>query len=170
LEHTNQQSKKTHGQYYTPKERGFRVSPMIRFRADERQKMFSLLDKLLGEVRYFDEKEWTKIPKPLEPLVLELKNAKQTVNDLIENRTAQQKTELKRTVPSTPRYFVTGSKRELGRSSKIEIFAKDQESFNKLYVVINSTFSYLWWRIYDGGITLTKATNHGKTKCDKIIT
>jgi hypothetical protein len=24
--------------------------------------------------------------------------------------------------------------------------------------MINSTFSYLWWRIYDGGITLTKQT------------
>ena len=24
--------------------------------------------------------------------------------------------------------------------------------------MINSTFSYLWWRIYDGGITLSKQT------------
>jgi type I restriction-modification system DNA methylase subunit len=135
-------------------EEGFRVSPMIRFKAEEREKMFTLLDKLLGEVRYFDDSEWTKVPKSLETLVGELKSAKQTVSDLITN----QENDYKITVPSTPRYFITGSKRELGRSSKIELYAKDEESFEKLYLMINSTFSYLWWRIYDGGITLTKQT------------
>jgi hypothetical protein len=140
------------------KENGFRVSPMIRFRANERSQLFPQLDKLLGDIRYFNDTAWTKIPKTLEPLVSELRNTKQTVNDLIENNATKQETSLKITVPSTPRYFITGSKRELGRSSKIEIFAKNQESFDKLYLMINSTISYLWWRIYDGGITLTKST------------
>jgi predicted RNA methylase len=135
-------------------EQGFRVSPMIRFKAEEREKMFTMLDKLLGEIRYFDDNEWTKVPKSLETLVSELKNAEQTVGDLITNV----KNAYKITVPSTPRYFITGSKRELGRSSKIELYAKDKDSFEKLYLMINSTFSYLWWRIYDGGITLTKQT------------
>ena len=81
-----------------------------------------------------------------------------TVNDLIEKKTDKQERKFKLTVPSTPRYFITGSRRDLDRSSKIEIYAKDQDSFERLYVMINSTFSYLWWRIYDGGITLSKQT------------
>lgn len=140
------------------KERGFRVSPMIRFRVNERPYLFSQLDTLLGDMRYFDEREWTKIPKPLEPLVVALQNTRVRVSDLIEHNPTIRKDSLKITIPSTPRYFVTGSKRELGRSSKIEIFARDQECFEKLYLMINSTFSYLWWRVYDGGITLTKST------------
>lgn len=137
---------------------GFRVSPMIRFRAEERQQMFAELDNLIGNVKYFDDSAWTKIPKSLEPIVAQLEKADRTVKDLIESSRTHQRDELKITVPSTPRYFITGSRRSLDRSSKIEIYARDQESFNKLYLMINSTFSYLWWRIYDGGITLTKQT------------
>lgn len=137
---------------------GFRVSPMIRFKASEREEMFAQLDNLLGNITYTGPEPWTKTPKTLEPIITELKNATETVNDLIEKKTEKQERKFKLTVPSTPRYFITGSRRDLDRSSKIEIFAKDQDSFERLYVMINSTFSYLWWRIYDGGITLSKQT------------
>ena len=137
---------------------GFRVSPMIRFRTDEREIMFAQLDKLLGDFVYSGGQAWTKIPKSLEPLVKELKKADKTIGDLIEKKPTRQKEEFKITVPSTPRYFISGSRRNLSRSSKIEIYAKNEEDFDRLYMMINSTFSYLWWRIYDGGITLTRQT------------
>ena len=137
---------------------GFRVSPMIRFKASERKEMFSQLDNLLGNITYAGTDPWTKIPKTLEPVITELKNAKEKVGDLIEKDVDKQERRFKITIPSTPRYFITGSCRDLDRSSKIEIFAKDQGSFERLYIMINSTFSYLWWRIYDGGITLSKQT------------
>lgn len=137
---------------------GFRVSPMIRFKMQERAEMFAQLDNLLGNFVYKGTEPWTKIPKSLEPLVLELKNATKTVNDLIEKNTNLQQEHLRLTIPSTPRYFITGSRRNLMRGSKIVVYAKDEESFEKLYVMLNSTFSYLWWRIYDGGITLTNRT------------
>ncbi len=140
------------------KQKGFRVSPMIRFKAEERKKMFAELDKLLGNFVYTDDKAWTKIPKTLEPLVKAMRASTITIADLVEMTPARQNEELKITVPSTPRYFIAGSKRNLSRSSKIEIYAKNEEAFKKLYVVINSTWSYLWWRIYDGGITLTRQT------------
>jgi hypothetical protein len=137
---------------------GFRVSPMIRFRTQERKQMFEQLDNLLGDFEYTDSTPWTKIPKSLEPLVKELAKTKLLVADLIEKNPSKQEKQYKITVPSTPRYFISGSRRELDRSSKIEIFAKNEEAFNRLYLMINSTFSYLWWRIYDGGITLTRQT------------
>lgn len=140
------------------KEKGFRVSPMIRFKAAERKRMFEQLDGLLGNFVYVGSDPWTKIPKTLEPVVRALRNATETVDDLIQKNINKQEQRFKITVPSTPRYFISGSKKELSRSSKIEIYAKDQEAFDRLYVMINSTFSYLWWRIYDGGITLCKQT------------
>lgn len=131
---------------------------MIRFKAEERKNMFAQLDNLLGDFVYNDECAWTKVPKTLEPLVGELKKTTLTVADLVEASTAKQNQELKITIPSTPRYFISGSRRNLSRSSKIELYAKDKISFDRLYIIINSTFSYLWWRIYDGGITLSKQT------------
>ena len=138
--------------------KGFRVSPMIRFKAEERSIMFAQLDNLLGDFVYSGGQAWTKIPKSLEPLVKKLRETNKTINDLIERNPAKQNPRYKITIPSTPRYFISGSKRNLSRSSKIEIYAKNETDFERLYVMINSTFSYLWWRIYDGGITLSKQT------------
>lgn len=140
------------------KSKGFRVSPMIRFNASEREEMFKQLDNLLGNFVYIGSNPWTKIPKTLEPVVKSLKCATETVNDLIQKNAKKQEKRFQITIPSTPRYFITGSRRELSRSSKIVIYARDRESFDRLYVMINSTFSYLWWRIYDGGITLSRQT------------
>lgn len=138
--------------------KGFRVSPMIRFRAGERSQLFDNLSKLLGKKRNTSSQPWLKTPKTLESLVAQLEKSDSSVSDFIEIKPNAQNEAYKITVPSTPRYFITGCKRELNRGSKIVIYAKDKQSFDLLYVLINSTFSYLWWRINDGGITLTQST------------
>jgi hypothetical protein len=56
-------------------------------------------------------------------------------------------------VPNTCRYFTTASSKKLNRSGAIEIYAKDQTSFDYLYCLVNSSFAYWHWRLYDGGIT-----------------
>jgi predicted RNA methylase len=136
------------------KQNGFRITPMLRFKNTERKFLFDNADKFLGNNVYADNNPWLKIPKCLEKLVLDLKQSKQKASDLI----ADAPNAYKIVVPSTPRYFITGSSKNLNRSSAIELYAKDKKSFDKLYVVINSTFSYLWWRIFDGGITIKKET------------
>jgi len=140
------------------KEKGFRISPMIRFKTEERKEMFKNIDRIIGNIHYDSSDVWTKVPKTLEQLVVKYKGSKLKVSDLIETLPLAQKQEYKIIVPSTPRYFVSGVHRNLDRSSKIEIYAKDEKSFYQLYSIINSTFSYLWWRIYDGGITYGKST------------
>lgn len=136
------------------KGKGFRTTPLIRFKNCERDVLFCNLDKFVGNVIYNNATAWLKVPKPLEILVQRLNDSKYRVSDLI----TKTPNSYKLTVPSTPRYFVTASAKDLNRGGAIEIYARDQESFDRLYVLLNSTISYLWWRICDGGITITKDT------------
>lgn len=136
------------------KNKGFRTTPLIRFKNCERDILFCNLDKFVGNVIYNNATAWLKVPKPLETLVKRLNNSKYRVSDLI----SPTPNAYKLTIPSTPRYFVTASAKDLNRGGAIEIYARDQEAFDRLYVLLNSTISYLWWRICDGGITITKDT------------
>ena len=139
-------------------EKGFIISPMLRFNCDEREFLFDNADKLLGHVRYSTSEPWLKVPKTLEPLASKLPSCSYKVKDLLTDLPIFQDKKYKINIPTTPRYFITGSHKELNRSSCIEIFAKDEKSFYLLYAMINSSLSYLWWRMYDGGITLKKST------------
>ena len=135
-------------------EKGFRVTPLLRFKNTERDDLFTNLDNFVGNYINTNHDIWRKTPKCLENLVCNLENLSCTVSNII----TDSPTDYKLTIPNTPRYFVTASHRNLDRSGSIEIYAKDKKSFDLLYVLLNSTFSYLWWRICDGGITLTRDT------------
>ena len=56
-------------------------------------------------------------------------------------------------MPNTCRYYTTASSKKLNRVGSISVYIKDETSFYFLYCLINSSFAYWWWRIYDGGIT-----------------
>ena len=140
------------------KERGFRLTPMLRFKSEERSELFNGIEDLLGDNIYFNSSAWMKTPKSLEKLITAMSASTCTVSDFIEKDISKQDAKYKLTIPSTPRYFISATSRDLDRSSKIILYAKNDEAFDKLYVIINSTLSYLWWRIYDGGITLGKST------------
>ena len=133
---------------------GFQITPLMRFKSTERKILFDKLDSFVGCVKNTTDDIWFKTPKTLESLVDKLKISPITVGDLISSVA----NEYKLTVPSTPRYFVSASARNLERGGAIEIYAKNKDAFEKLYVLLNSSISYLWWRICDGGITLTKDT------------
>lgn len=59
-------------------------------------------------------------------------------------------------IPTTPRYYTSASTHELRRSSMIQLNFSDKESAAKVYIMLNSSYAYAWWRIFDAGITLTK--------------
>lgn len=67
-------------------------------------------------------------------------------------------TEYKIRVNNSARYFVVGTQKELNRTGYFDIYAKDKQSFYKLYLLINSSYVYWFFRMYDGGILLPKST------------
>lgn len=139
--------------------RGFRVSPLIRFKNEERSKLLvnDVLENLLPEnIQTIDNINTTfkKINRYLEDIFYTWeKNSKYKVSDII----SKEKTEYLIDMPNTCRYFTTGSHRKLKRSGSITIHVKEKKYFNFLYCFINSSFTYWWWRIFDGGITFPKS-------------
>jgi len=61
-------------------------------------------------------------------------------------------------ITNAPRYFITASSKKLDRVGQIEIFIKDENSYNKALIILNSSYLYWWWRTSDSSMSLTKKT------------
>ena len=56
-------------------------------------------------------------------------------------------------MPNTCRYFTTASNGLMNRNGQIVLNIDDKDVFNYVYCLINSSFTYWYWRLFDGGIT-----------------
>ena len=135
------------------KEKGYRLTHLLRFKNEERERMFNSLHSFLGSRK----KDWMKVPSNLEHFVTDWLTNPFCVRDVIETKKEYQREDWKLTIPSTPRYYLSAVRRDLSRSSKIVIYAKSEEWFNALYLCLNSSVFYLWWRIRDGELTLKES-------------
>lgn len=113
--------------------------------------MFDELPSFLGQKR---RKDWLKVPATLENFIEGWMNNSLCVGDVIETNKYLQKEELKLVIPSTPRYYLSAVRKDLSRASKIVIYAKTRELFDTLYLCLNSSVFYLWWRMRDGELSL----------------
>ena len=133
------------------RQKGYRLTPLLRFKAEERDRMFDELPSFLGQKR---RKDWLKVPAPLENFIEGWMNNSLCVGDVIETNKSLQREELKLVIPSTPRYYLSAVRKDLSRASKIVIYAKTRELFDTLYLCLNSSVFYLWWRMRDGELSL----------------
>jgi len=134
---------------------GFRLSHLIRFKSIERSKVINLkyLKNQLGN-KIQDLQRPIKCFVELEPFVYEiLKKSNQTIADLV----SPSENDYALHINSSARYFIVCSKTKLDRDGSFDIFAKNYESFICLYALLNSSYAYLWWRMFDGGILLPKS-------------
>jgi predicted RNA methylase len=142
---------------------GFKLTHLIRFRNDQRGEVINLdflRSKLGNQVQKFDEQP-IKAFKELEPMLEEIaqtktENERKYISDLIQFEPSLQNPEYKLYVSTSARYFTLASKKALERKGYFTIYAKDEQSFDLLYSLINSSYAYMWWRFSDGGITFTK--------------
>ena len=136
------------------KQKGFRVSPLIRFKNNEREKLLTkktLELTLPSNYQIVDETNDTfkKIDANLNEIFCEwVTKSKYKVKDIIGNR----KTEYLIDMPNTCRYFTTASSKKLNRAGSITMYLQNEDDFYFLYCFINSSFAYWWWRVFDGGI------------------
>ncbi len=137
------------------KNKGFRVSPMIRFKNEERKKLLKcdVLEATINDdIQIVDEnnKSFKKISKNLKQIYDSwIDNSKLLIRDL----TTKQPNEYMIDIPNTCRYNTTASSTKLSRGGSITFYANSEDVYYFLYCFINSSFTYWWWRIYDGGIT-----------------
>jgi len=139
----------------TDDSRGFRTSHLVRFKTEERENLLNndILESLLSENKQIvsqGQPSYVKCHKELDNLfrIWTNKSNKQLLDQL-----SKKENEFALYVPNTCRYFTTASVTKLSRTGMITLYAKDEESYDFLYCLINSSFAYWHWRIFDGGIT-----------------
>ena len=132
--------------------KGFKFSPLIRFKTEERSKMLN--NKLLYDLINDRYQTVDKRRKSFYKCHIDLLN----VLDIWEARSSIRMSKLlsgdgeELYLPTTCRYFTVGSKKNLLRDGKRIIKIKDKNKYNYVYCMMNSTFAYWYWRLYDGGI------------------
>lgn len=129
-----------------------RISPLLRWRSHEREQLFKYSNKFLSEVELTEE-FFPKVEKEFEALYRSLKNAPRLVEIC-----STKKTRYSLHVPSSPRYFIPALIKPVKRASQKTIYFANENDRNTAYVLVNSSLMYWWWRVRDGGMTLSQET------------
>lgn len=134
--------------------KGFRLSPLIRFKTHERSQLLNcdVLEGLVSPVYQVVSdtvQRYYKCFVELQPFFEKwVSKSNSTLLDLI----AEQENGYRICIPTSCRYFTTAAKKDLDRTGKRYIYAKDERAYDFLYCFLNSSFTYWHWRLYDGGI------------------
>ena len=134
----------------------FRLTPLIRFHSYERRRLFQkeALRGLLGN-RGQDLERPAKLDRALEDFYFErVVSSKTSVGDLLDDSRLD--------VPplclsTSARYFLTASARDLDRGGKIVLHPKDEEARMLLYALLNSSYGFMVFRAWDGGINISSS-------------
>lgn len=138
---------------FKAKEMGYRLTHLIRFKTEQRDSILNIdfLNSKLGSIKQ-------NLSRPLKRFKeLELLNpGVADINDYLEHDKTKQRDDLKLTVVTSYRYFTVATKKDLDRTGKFYLYAKNETYFNYLYALLNSSWVYMWLRALDGGILITQ--------------
>lgn len=132
--------------------KGYRVSPLIRFKNEEREQLLinEVLEKTLSsEFQTVDSinKSYYKCFRELEDLFENWKNkSNKKISDMCSAG------EFKLCLPNACRYFTVATIKDLARAGKYYLTFDNEDDMNLVYCLANSSFCYWHWRLYDGGI------------------
>lgn len=141
------------------KEKGFKVSPLLRFNAEEREKILekSVLRKYICDTYQKvneKDKQYVKCFKSVYPIYeAYIEKSSKCFSDLV----SQKETPYSMTVASSGRYYLGGAKKDLDRAGKYKFYFKGEREYYFAYAFINSSFAYFYWRLFDGNILYPKS-------------
>ena len=134
---------------------GFRLTPLIRFKSIERNDLLQCktLETFLSTKKQKISKNspaYYKCFKELQPLYDALieKSQNHSLEELISKNG-----DFTISMPNTCRYYTTAFAGIMNRNGQITLQFDDENKFNYAYCLINSSFAYWHWRLFDGGIT-----------------
>lgn len=134
----------------SPLDDSWKVSPILRWSARSRRQMWQGAHNFLLPFRKGPAGEWAKVMPGTEAVWELLQESHLRVSDLV----SASPTALTLEIASTPRYYISASKRSLDRGSKHILHFRTEADMNRAYILLNSSLPYWWWRCLDGGITL----------------
>lgn len=129
-----------------------RISPLIRWRSEQRDRLFIEASKVLSDVP-LSASFFPKVGKNLKTLYVASRKLP-VLGDIC----ISSKTPYALYVPSAPRYFIPALLKPAKRSSQKTIYFANKKDRDRAYLVINSSLMYWWWRVRDGGMTLSLET------------
>ncbi len=129
------------------------ITPLIRWTSSQREVLFQSLDNFLCSPKLSED----FFPK-VHPHFLTLyksvtRKGQHTLGDLVSSRG-----QYVLFVPSSPRYFIVGLKNPVSRASMHTLNFSSKAKRDLAYLILNSSFTYWWWRVRDGGMTLSLQT------------
>ena len=137
---------------------GFRCSNLIRFKNTERSILLNtdILEHFIGnkyQIINSLNKKYAKCNPELESIFdLLIKSSNTTLSNLIDKNG-----KYALCIPNTCRYYSVASLKDLSRTGKYTISFKTEKERDLVYCLINSSFCYWYWRLYDGGITYSRS-------------
>ena len=131
----------------------FRITPLLRWRVKDRQKLLDSVDDFLAEIKPRED-IFPKVQKDLLPLYDFARNQEKMLAHFVSPR----QTAFRLIVPSTPRYFISALKCEVARTSFKTLYFYNEKEMNTAYLLLNSSYMYWWWRVNDGGMTISEKT------------
>ncbi len=139
------------------KEFGYKVSPLIRFKNEERKLMLDnkFLEKLIYTKRQIIDKNNSMYAKCDERLSHIYEKWYSYSNKILAHYICESGKYII-SMPNTCRYYTSALNKKMNRNGQITIHLDNKDVFNFIYCLINSSFVYWFWRIFDGGITYPK--------------
>lgn len=134
--------------------KSFKITPLFRWRSNERVKMWGQVNQHLNPftpTKTIFPKHYKGLTKLYDEM---LTDRWEPLSQLLNPTPTQHVL----TVPTTPRYYISATKRTLSRTSYASLYFKTKKDMNRVYVYLNSSVLYWWWRLNDGGMTLSQNT------------
>ena len=128
------------------------ITSLLRWRTSERKDLFINIEKFLSDVSLTEE-FFPKVSMEYKNLYTEMAGAK-TLKSIFSSK----RTKYPLYIPSAPRYFIPALKKPAKRASQKVLYFPDEEKRDYAYMAINSSLLYWWWRVRDGGMTLSLET------------
>jgi hypothetical protein len=129
-----------------------RITSLLRWRSHEREELFTSAEDFLSDAPLTEE-FFPKVSHAYRKIFADLAG-RETLGSIVSSK----KTKYPLFVPSAPRYFIPALKKAVQRASQKEIYFRSKEDQNYAYMLINSSYMYWWWRVRDGGMTLSLET------------
>lgn len=131
------------------------ITSLMRWRTSEREEMFANIENFLCEIE-LSEEYFPKVSSVFKDLYTSLGSSRKLGEIL-----AARPTEHALYVPSAPRYFIPALIKPVSRTSQRTLYFNNAKDMQTAYLVINSSLMYWWWRVRDGGMTLSLETLKG---------
>jgi len=145
------------------KEKEHYITPLLRWRMKERERLFNNLDSFTVKIE-LSKTIFPKVDGDLIGLYQKVINFPKKLENIVQKDNSRYSLQ----IPSTPRYFISALKKPVERTSFRTLNFNNQNDFNLAYLILNSSYMYWWWRVNDGGMTISKKTLLGLPLPEKI--